>query len=41
VVKPTPKAKGCKKGYVKKKNKCVRSKSKRRAKKATTNRRTK
>jgi hypothetical protein len=41
VVKPKPKSKACKKGYVKKKNKCVRSKSKRRAKKATTNRRTK
>jgi hypothetical protein len=35
VVKPTPKAKGCKKGFTKKKNKCVKNKKSKRAKKAS------
>jgi hypothetical protein len=38
--KPKPKAKACKKGYVKKKTKCVKVKTKKKARKSSNNRRT-
>jgi hypothetical protein len=41
VVKPTQRAKGCKRGFTKKKNKCVKTKRSKKAKKAGRNRRAK